>query len=90
LDPVGKLFGDFRDQIRDILEFGLKNREHLSSIDGHAASPWYQSERTRFIVQALGDNGDSDTVRVLEPLADAEDLGSEALKAIRKLKGFHS
>jgi hypothetical protein len=88
LDPVGKLFADFRDQIRELLEFGLKNRDRLSSMDKHAVWPYYKTERNRFIVQSLGDFGNFETLRILEPLVDTQELGSEALAAMRKLKGL--
>jgi hypothetical protein len=81
LDPVGRLNADFRDQIRELLEFGLKNRDRLSSMDKHSVSPYYKAERTEFIVHSLGHFGDSRTLMLLEPLVDTNDLGPTALKA---------
>jgi hypothetical protein len=73
----------FPDDVRGILEFGLTNRGRLTGLFGRMP---LREEETASIIRWLGSVGDRQTVRLLEPLVDAPDLGPSALEAVRKLK----
>jgi Nuclease-related domain len=80
---IDDLCSRFPDEVRQILEFGLKNRTRLTGLLGRI--PW-QKETAQFIIRWLGVVGDRGTVRVLEPIIDTADLGPYAVEAVRKLK----
>lgn len=83
--PVQTLFLTFRERIRAILEFGLVNREHLSSIDKRFPGHFANRERTTFVVHTLGQIGNADTVQLLVPLTEHTYHGTNAVQAIRRL-----
>jgi hypothetical protein len=81
---VLKLLSDtFSDRVRRILEFGLKHRDRLTSL---FRQPCFQEDRPRFIIRWLGEVGDQNTVKILEPLVDSADLGADAVKSVRILR----
>jgi hypothetical protein len=73
----------FPDEMRRVLEFGMKHRERLTSL--FHRSP-FRERRPAFIIRCLGQVGNRDTVKVLEPLLDSPELGPDAVEVVRKLK----
>jgi len=82
----GKLLIDhFKEQIRNLLEFGLKNRSHLSTF----FPPSFDSEKllTQFLISQLGEIGNLNTINILEPFMESPEFGKLAVQAVKKLKG---
>jgi hypothetical protein len=77
------LCATFSEEVRRILEFGAKHRDRLTSL---FPGPHFHDDRPAFIVGWLGQVGNRDTVKVLEPLIDSPDLGPDAVEIVRKLK----
>jgi hypothetical protein len=78
-----RLLGDaFRDELRSILEFGLRHRERLTT----AFDDLRGDELLRFLVRWLGTVGDRETVRLLEGWCNSPEVGLIAIEAVRRLK----
>ncbi len=84
---LGQLYGRHKEPIRKILQFGLMHRSQLSTLFKHR-NPYSEKGRTEFMIGRLGDIGDGDSIKDLEPLVDSPEYGSLAVKAIRKLKSL--
>ena len=90
--PSKPVFDHFKEQIRNLLEFGLKNRSHLStlffpqfsSIPSHPGNP--EKELTQFLISQLGEIGNVNTINILEPFIESPEFGNLAVQAVRKLK----
>ncbi|MBN1458351.1 MAG: NERD domain-containing protein [Armatimonadetes bacterium] len=78
--PVKALFESFPDELRQILEFGLRNQHRIVTL-------WKQPEnRLRIIISLLGTVGSLDTLPLLNPFIDDDTLGHEAIRAIGEIK----
>jgi hypothetical protein len=77
---VGQLLRMFPDEARQILEWGLKHRESLSSI----FRP-HVSERISDIIHILGSVGNAETIELLRSYTDDRSLGRVAISAIKQL-----
>ncbi len=71
--PFGRMMQQFGDEVRSILEFGIRHSEKLTSIDVRWAQ-WSRGriERTEFIIRTLGTVGNAQTIHLIEPLIDSE------------------
>jgi hypothetical protein len=81
--PLVELCDNFPDEIRHVLEFGLRNRARLTSLFGRMS---FAEEGTAFLIRWLGVVGNRGTLQLLEPLVDNADFGQHALEAVRHLK----
>jgi len=61
------LCGRFREQIRDLMEFGLKKRSHLSTLFGRLPQPFREKNLTQFLISQLGEIGNLKTIKFLDP-----------------------
>ena len=73
------LVKDYSCQVKGILEKSLLYRETLPSIFQSGGSP--NPEVTRFIIDALGKIGDSQSKRLLLAIADDQQFGRDAVAA---------
>jgi hypothetical protein len=80
---VDDLCAEFRDQVRQVLEFGLKNRARLTGFFGRMPMDGYEFAR---MVGRLAAVGDRRTARLLESFVETPDLGRLAVEAVRQLK----
>ncbi len=76
------LLRTFADEIRSVLEFGLKNHARLTSLFGHAPIDGYP----RFLIRWLEIVGNRHSVPLLERFLDSPEVGEEAAKAIRAIR----
>jgi hypothetical protein len=89
-DVLQRLFLLFREEIRLILEFGLKHCEQLSAIDKRFPGDQAIRQLTTFMVHTLGQIGKADSVNVLLPLIDDDYHGPDAVESIRWLNSGQS
>jgi hypothetical protein len=82
---ASRMFRQFREPIRKILEFGLVHLDELTTVfsKGEIFNKKYREE---FVVNALGMVGNHQTVELLQPLVESAALGTLAVESIRKLK----
>jgi hypothetical protein len=73
----------FPEEVRRVLEFGVKHLDRLTSL---FPGPHFQENRPTFIIRRLGQVGNRETVKAIEPLIDSPAVGAEAVAAIRKLR----
>jgi hypothetical protein len=89
-DPIRTLRLTFQDELRRILGFGLKNRNHLSSIDRRISPEARAEDLTTFMIQEVGLVGNTDSIEVLKPFVDDKQHGRQAVEAIRRLNAGKS
>ena len=80
-----RMFEQFREPIRKILEFGVVHLDELTTIFGKG-EVFTKKYREEFVVNALGVVGNRQTVELLQPLVESAALGTLAIESIRKLK----
>ncbi len=85
-NPVEAIYSRFEEQIRDLMEFGLKNRSHLSTLFIRQKFD-FEKESTQFLISQLGKIGNSKTINILEPFMESPECGLLAVQAVKKLKG---
>ncbi|GIW88261.1 MAG: hypothetical protein KatS3mg108_2585 [Isosphaeraceae bacterium] len=73
----------FPDEIRRILEFGVKQRDRLTS---RFRGPRDAEARVKFMIRWLGWIGNPDSLKTLEPLVNSPDLGRDAVASVRAIK----
>lgn len=76
---------DFLDTVLALLEFGLANRGRLITVFERLTS-FLEAERTLFIIERLGEVGNSSSLSGLEALTESPDCGEAAVKAIRSIR----
>lgn len=81
---TGRLFVHFREPIREILTFGLAHLDKLTTLFARGGSA--TDDHARFVITALGDVGNQDTIRLLESFVESPELGRLAIGSIRQLK----
>ena len=84
--PSRPVFNHFKEQIRNLLEFGLKNRSHLSTLFIHQPFD-LEKELTQFLISQLGEIGNLITIDILKPFMESPEFGNLAIQAVKKLKG---
>ncbi len=85
LNVLSTLFAQFQKEIREILEFGLRNNRRLSTLFIRGHDRLWQ-ERTCFIIESLGEVGDANTIKLLGPLLESREFGRSTETALRKIK----
>jgi DNA replication protein DnaC len=85
-DPIETIYNRFREQIRKLLEFGLKNRTQLSTLFIRH-QPLLKKELTSFLIFQLGEIGNLSTINILEPFIESPEFGNLAIRAVKNLKG---
>jgi hypothetical protein len=73
------------ESVRSIFNWGLQNRQSLTSISG-LRDPFSDRENAQFMMRGLGEIGDDESLRILESLIDDPELGSSAVESVRTLK----
>ncbi|WP_406698416.1 nuclease-related domain-containing protein [Singulisphaera sp. Ch08] len=73
----------FPDEIRQILEFGLAKRDHLTS---QFPGRYHTEGRVGFMIRWLGWIGDPQSLITIEPLVDSPSFGLDAIEAVRSIK----
>jgi len=74
----------FPKDVKIILEQGVKRLSELSSL--FTSGIYARIERDKFIVDTLSKVGDESTVPILEEVIDSPELGTDAAKAIRRIR----
>jgi len=75
----------FKDEVRVLLERALGNLEGLSSLFEVGKWAFFSEERQAYVIRALGEIGNRETVAKLQVFADHPRLGVIIVEAIRKL-----
>ena len=83
--PIQRMYAKYNNTLRQILEFGLANRTHLSTVFTDRGS-WTGKEQVEFMIKELAIIGTTDSIRVIEPLIDSPEFSSWAVDAVRTLK----
>ncbi|HLN28165.1 MAG TPA: NERD domain-containing protein [Gemmataceae bacterium] len=79
---IATLLRTFPDEMRSVLEFGLKNHGRLTSLFTYPPFDGYLG----FLTQSLECVGSLHTVSLLESLLDSSQVGEAAAKAIRAIR----
>lgn len=82
-DPMATIAGAFPDDVRKVLEFGLRHQTRLTSVFAHA---FHAEKRSHFIIHWLTQIGNAATIGLLEPYLDSPEVGGEVYDAIKALK----
>jgi hypothetical protein len=72
----------FPDEIRQLLEFGIRHHARLTSIFGHAPLREYLP----FLIQQLSKLGNRRSVAILEPFLNSSEFGEDAANTIRTIQ----
>ncbi len=84
--PVDKLFRRYQSVLRRIVEFGLRNRAKLTSVDKRSGLASHQlREQTLFMIHTLGQIGNADSIELLKPFLDDSYFDRDAVEAIRRI-----
>jgi hypothetical protein len=81
--PLEILCRAFPIEVRRILEFGI---QHHARLTGIFPGTWRVVDRRKFLVNRLGDLGNEQSARLLEPWADDALLGRHVVEALRKIR----
>jgi len=82
--PGKKLFADFPDRVRELLEFGLGNSTRLTSLFGRVGAPYRPIESE--LIQRLAEVGTEASVLVLSRYVEDAKLGRDAVESIREIR----
>ena len=80
------LLEEYPQQVKEILEYSLQNRDKLTSASKFGASDHHTSDRTNFMIGILGKLGDASTLEFLIPLVDDMVFGGSALSSFKTIK----
>ena len=85
---LSRMIEIFPDHLRSIFEWSLLHIESLTSVFGYGGRGTQINRPNRTaheIISVLGLVGDENTIRLLQPYVDNQDLGASAIQAIRSL-----
>jgi hypothetical protein len=77
-----KILELFPNDVREILEFGLKHLGKLTTL----LHRFDDTELTVFVIRYLGDVGNSENAKLIEPYCESPTVGRWAVEAMRKLR----
>jgi hypothetical protein len=81
---LDELSSVFRDDVREVLEFGVLNQ---TAVTGSLGRRLLEGYTPAFLIRWLGVVGNRKTARLLEQFVDNPDLGPHAVAALRRLTG---
>jgi hypothetical protein len=81
-NALGTIMHAFPDEVRSLLEFGIRHLSKLSTLFHRLED----RQVTDFIIHRLGDIGHVDSIKLIEPYCTSPELGATAVDAMRKIK----
>jgi hypothetical protein len=81
--PVHMLCSLFPEEVRRLLEFAIRNRDHPDRF-----GPYFRfgDSLASFAARTLAEVGDLGTIRLFAPLADDLEVGAQVVEAVRRIR----
>lgn len=86
-DPIGRFATRWRQQVRRIVEFGLRNHTRLTTLFVRQRA-WRASAVLPFLLNVLAEVGTPEGASIAEKFIDSPEVGAIAAAAVRKLRGI--